>query len=270
MKVVSWQELGEGRPSSAPLAAAVGVFDGLHIGHRELVGRVLGRVGFVSAVVTFIENPKRILSPSTFHGGLSTLDQRLSLIAAMGVDLCVLIDFSGDFSKLPGRRFLSSLSESGGLRFLAVGADFRCGHRLDTDATAIREFCEARAIGVELLDAVSWAGHPVSSSRIRRAVIEGRLDDASAMLGRSYEIDLRGARPLRSGGSIPTGGQASPPPGRYEASLAFERVEGGEAAGPIEAELGRDGAWSIRGGGPPAPGSREPVGLRLIKLVSRG
>jgi riboflavin kinase / FMN adenylyltransferase len=267
MNVIPWEEFRAGKPYGEPLAAAIGVFDGLHLGHRELIGRVLGRRGLASAVVTFKENPKRILSPSTFHGELSTLDQRLSLIAGTGVDLCVLIDFSGDFSKLPGRQFLSSLSEAGGLRYLAVGSEFRCGHDLDTDAAAIREFCESRSIEIELLKAVGWSGHPVSSSRIRKAVLEGRLDDARAMLGRHYEIDLKGAIPAPSGGTLPVGGQASPPPGRYEASLSYARGSA-EAGNPRSlAELSGDGTWRLARES--VAGDPVLIGLRLIQAVSR-
>jgi riboflavin kinase / FMN adenylyltransferase len=274
MTILTWEELGSGSYHKKPIAAAIGVFDGLHIGHRELVGRVLGREGLSSAVVTFEDNPKRILSPSTFHGELSTLDQRLALIQSMGVDLCVLIDFSGDFSKLPGRRFLSILSEGGELRYLAVGSNFRCGYRLDTDSAAIREFCVERSIEVELLSAVQWAGHPVSSSRIRKAVREGRLQDAECMLGRPYEIDLHGAHPLSSGRLLPKGGQASPPPGSYEAIVASPAgwkagdVSSGDGLAVV-AELGNDGAWSFSG--PAGAGTRDPapIGMRIVRVVSR-
>jgi riboflavin kinase/FMN adenylyltransferase len=258
MRVLTWEELSASRRAEEPIAAAIGVFDGLHIGHKELVRRVLGREGLVPAVVTFAVNPKRILSPSTFHGELSTLDQRLALIDSIGVELCVLIDFSGEFSKLPGRHFLSMLSESGGLRFLAVGSDFRCGHRLDTGADDIREFCVERSIEVEFLKAVQWSGRPVSSSRIRKAVLEGRLEDAAGMLGRPYEIDLSDAQRTETGGFAPSGAQASPPAGVYEAYPAHQ------GAARTFARLGSDGSWIFAG----SPG-RDRAGLRLIHMVSR-
>jgi riboflavin kinase / FMN adenylyltransferase len=268
MKVLSWSEFLSASDNRGPVAAAIGVFDGLHIGHRELVGKVLGREGLASAVMTFEQNPKRLLSPGTFHGELSTLDQRLALIDSLRVDLCVLIDFSGDFSKLPGRSFLSMLSERGGLRFLAVGRNFRCGYRLDTDAAGIRAFCGERSIGLELLDPVQWAGHPVSSSRIRKAVLEGRLEDAGSMLGRLYEIDFRGAQALDTGRWRPRGEQASPPPGIYEAHVPDPAgSEAGERL--FTATLGHDGAWSLSGEGGEGGRSAFPVRLRLVRMVSR-
>jgi riboflavin kinase / FMN adenylyltransferase len=274
MKILTWGEFGWGWRRGGPIAAAIGVFDGLHIGHRELIGRVIGRSGLASMVVTFEQNPKLLLSPSTFHGELSTLNQKLSLIDSMGVDLCVLIDFSGDFSKLPGRQFLSMLSASGELRFLAVGSDFRCGHRLDTDAEGIRGFYAERSVDVELLSAVHWAGHTVSSSRIRRAILEGRLEDAAQMLGRPFEIDLRGARASASGRLFPTGGQASPPPASYEALVVLSagestkdlRADGTRSESRVAAHLDAEGAWSFFNSG--AHGSI-PIGLRLLHMVSR-
>ena len=113
---------------AAPFAATIGVFDGLHIGHRELVEEGARQGGLASAVLTFRENPKRISRPRRFHGELSTLAQRLELIDSMGVDLCVLIDFSGDFSKLPGRQFLSMLCAGGDAPLPRRRRDFRCGH----------------------------------------------------------------------------------------------------------------------------------------------
>jgi riboflavin kinase / FMN adenylyltransferase len=264
VRILSWEELGEGHLSGRPFAATIGVFDGLHIGHRVLVDKVVGREGLASAVLTFKENPKRILSPATFQGELTTLDQKLGLIESLGADFCVLIDFSGDFSKLPGRRFLSMLKDCGELRLLAVGSDFRCGHALDTDAEGIREFCEERSIDAELLRAVSWAGHPVSSSRIRKAVLDGRLEDAAAMLGRPYELDLRASALSPGGYAAMAGSQVRPPSGTYEAELAFRDGTGARVS-PVAARLGAGGAWSVSG---KAAGG-EPSGLRLIRLVSR-
>lgn len=268
MKVLKWDEFRSER-ADRQLAVVIGVFDGLHIGHRELVSRVVGRGGLSSAVVTFADNPKKILTPESFDGRLSTLDQKLSLIEAMGVDLSVLIDFSGDFSKLPGRQFLSLLSESSRLRYLAVGSDFRCGYGLDTDAKGVRDFCQSRSVDVELLGAVQWAGLAVSSSRIRKAIVAGRIEEAEAMLGRPYEIDLRGARLAASDPVVPTGGQASPPAGRYEARLSYEGTL--REAADFVARAETDGSWvlpleAFSFAQSVAPG---PLGLQVIRRVSR-
>jgi riboflavin kinase/FMN adenylyltransferase len=264
VRVLSWDELIGGGLAETPFAATIGVFDGLHIGHRALVERILGRSGQASAVFTFRDNPKRILSPHIHPGELSTLDQKLDLIESMSVDFCVLIDFSGDFSKLPGRRFLSILKDCGELRFLAVGADFRCGRGLDTSAEDIKAFCEEHSIGAELVAAVRWSGRTVSSSRIRKAVTEGRLEDARAMLGRPYAIDLRPAAACGRGCWEPSEDQARPPRGTYEARLDFGP---GVPGIPAEARLDSEGRWRVEGSA--LADGRESRGLGLIRLVSR-
>jgi FAD synthase len=273
MKTLGWEEF-EGRALRGhPLAATIGVFDGLHIGHRELIGRILRRdrdgERLASAVFTFKENPKRSTSPSTYRGELATLAQKLELLSSASVDFCVLIDFSGDFSKLPGRQFLSILRDRGELRLLAVGSDFRCGRGLDTDSSAIRAFCEESSVGVELVDAVQWAGRPVSSSRIREAVLGGRLEEAESMLGRPYEIDMRGAELDAAGAMLARSGQAQPPIGSYEGFLVQSL---GSRAVPVTARLDARGRWTTGPAGSGraiAPKAVAPRALGLKRLVSR-
>ena len=189
-------------------------------------------------MITFEKNPKRLLSPEGFRGDISTLDQKLSLLESAGVDLCVLIDFSGDFSKLPGRQFLSMLHDSGDLRYLAVGGDFRCGHRLDTDAEGVRQFLRGLARS-------SWSrsapciGRGIQSARAgyRKAVVAGHLEDAAQMLGQTVRGRPPGMRlALGLGGdSLRSGGQASPPPGPYESRTL---VRGRELIGRAAADEG--------------------------------
>lgn len=259
MKVLSWEEFIAGGLKGHRLALTIGVFDGLHIGHRRLIDGVVSRQDEESAVFTFTESPKKILSPQNFTGELSTMRQKLALVAASGADFTVLIDFSGDFSKLPGRQFLSMLRDSVDLRYIAVGADFRCGHHLDTDVEGIRAFCSEHGIGMTALEEVNWSVHPVSSSRIRKAIREARLEDAQAMLGRGYELDLLGLAPWEGDVWKLSRGQIEPPAGMYEAVLVF--ADGHEKS--LEAEHTSDGTWRL------GDGSQRPAAVRLLHLVSR-
>jgi len=106
------------------------------------------------------------------------------------VEVVVLIDFSGDFSKMPGRNFLSTVVEHGRVAYMVIGWDFHCGRGRDTDAGGLVEFCRARSVDAELLDPVSFHGDAASSTRIRRAVRAGRLLVAERLLGRPYEVEL--------------------------------------------------------------------------------
>ena len=176
------------------------------------------------------------------------------------MEVCVQIDFSGDFSKLAGRIFLSLLAEKGDIRLLAIGSDFRCGHRLDTGVEEIRSYYDPLGIKIEVLDPVLWGGHPISSSRIRRAVADGRLDAATAMLGRSYELDLRQAHYADSDRVrfMLDGRQVAPPSGAYDAVVVGKGFEE-RASASFD-----DRFWTID-----APEGCRFEALRLLGMVSR-
>lgn len=224
MRILDWDRWVAGADGAGRQAAVtVGVFDGLHIGHRALIERISGRAeGLERTVITFRQNPKELLHPETFHGAVSTLEQKLESLEESGIGTCVLIDFSGNFSKLTGSAFLTALARNGGARYLAIGSDFRCGHRLSTDAVGVRTIGESMGVETEIVDPVLYHGRAVSSSRIRRAVQEGRMPDAFAMLGRPYVLDLRNLVPAKDRNAFQYEGirQVLPPPGEYEAEAS--------------------------------------------------
>lgn len=224
MTILDWTSWTAGaKGSGRPSAVTIGVFDGVHAGHRVLIGRVLSRAGDLEpTVVTFRQNPKELLHPETFHGAVLTLRQKLESLEESGIGTCVLIDFSGNFSKLTGTEFLSALADKGGARYLAVGSDFRCGYRLSTDAESVRRIGASLNVETEIVDPVLYHGRAVSSSRIRRAVLEGRMPDAFAMLDRPYVLDLRDLVPSKEGDALRYDGirQVLPPPGRYPAEAS--------------------------------------------------
>lgn len=188
--IISWQQFLASKSKFAPIAATVGVFDGVHSGHRALISRVVSRTPEAHpCVLTFETNPKSILYPRTFHGDLYSLPKKLQLLESEGVELCILIDFSAEFGTLSGGTFLTSLREFGRMTYIAVGSDFRCGYRLDTDASALVQMSASMGIEAEILGPVLWNEWPVSSSRIRRAILEGRVEEAMAMLGRPYSVE---------------------------------------------------------------------------------
>ncbi len=265
MIVVEWEAF-LASPNERPLAATVGVFDGLHAGHRHLIGKVRASdPAYRTAAVTFKDNPKRLLYPATYHGDLASLAQKLEGFEALGLDLVVLIDFSGNFSKLAGRDFLSLLKDRGRLSYLAVGSNFRCGHRLDTDARAVAAFLSAQGVQADIVEPVEWNGHPVSSSRIRHAVMDGRLEDAAAMLGRPYELDLRALTALDVDDDVfvfpfPSG-RVVPPEGLYVGRV---RTEGGMHETILRLEEGRISFETAKGVLPEAVSL-----LRLTKETKR-
>jgi riboflavin kinase/FMN adenylyltransferase len=211
LRVIEWLFLLEGanrefsrlKSVSEGLAMAIGVFDGVHLGHQALIERIVGR-GPNPTIVTFRENPKKVLSriqkaetPSPYKGDLYSLKQKMEIFDSLGVKFLVLIDFSEEFSKLKGREFLDILGNKGKMAFLAIGNNFRCGFRQDTGADLARRINEEKGIPTELIPPVylkAADGEPVSSSFIRSAVLAGDLKLASGLLGRNFALDLSDAK----------------------------------------------------------------------------
>jgi riboflavin kinase/FMN adenylyltransferase len=231
----------------------VGVFDGVHRGHAELIRRIVSR-GPCPTVATFRENPKRILSPRPYGGDIFSLEQKLTAFEELGVVRVIVIDFSEKFSKMNGWEFIDLLESRGGAVFLAIGANFRCGYRHETGAESISQKNGRKGIPTEIIPPVLWGGVPVSSSRIRAAISGGDLAGAEALLGRKLELDLSGLPgfPLAQDGREGMVFDASslhritPAAGRYGVFLNLQRrpgvyteitVEGGKIFIPFSGGL---------------------------------
>jgi riboflavin kinase/FMN adenylyltransferase len=239
MRVKSWDQFIAGETGAAPLALTIGVFDGVHRGHRALLERVVRRGTALPAVITFLHNPKRLLSPGSYGGDVLSLRQKLEILEGLGIALTVLIDFSGNFSNMKGRDFIDCVVGRAVLDFLAVGANFRCGHRLDTGAADIRTRLEGRGIPVAILPPVTERGGPVSSSRVRDAIRSGDLALASTLLGRRLALDLSDLPSERGPGGLVLDPAARdricPAPGRYGVRLyAKDFPRGREAEISVE------------------------------------
>jgi riboflavin kinase/FMN adenylyltransferase len=236
MRILTWEAFAQSH-TGKPVAASIGVFDGVHRGHKRLIDLVNTKApSMESCVITFRENPKRILRPNSFKGSIFSLEKKMELLESEGLDTCVLIDFSADFGTLSGAEFLGLLKKAH-LGFLTVGPNFKCGHKMDTNATALVEIC--RSLGIEALVAepVLYSGHPISSTRIRNAIVEGRLTEVSDMLGRPYEIEYETDGVFLALGSEDSGkaeakgnlvlrprkGTLLPPDGSYELCIGTEK-----------------------------------------------
>ncbi|MDR2417554.1 MAG: FAD synthetase family protein [Treponema sp.] len=212
MRVINWQDLSNGQPFPRPTAMTIGVFDGVHRGHQTLITRIVGQ-GLEPVVVTFRQNPRLFFDSANYMGDISSLAQKLSLFESLGVASVILIDFSSDFSRLRGRDFIDFLTRYGKMAYLVIGAQFRCGHGLDTDAALIRQVNERNGVATELVEPVLDGGEPVSSSRIRAAIRAGDFGVAEAATGRVFTLDLGSTRRLL------------PPDGTYRVALAGREAE---------------------------------------------
>ncbi len=243
MNILRWADFIASRDYE-PLAVMIGVFDGVHRGHQRLMDAVLAkRPAMKAAVVTFRDNPKKILHPQTFRGSLFSLEQKIDSFAKAGFDACVLIDFSQNFGTLSGADFLSLLADAG-VKFICVGPNFRCGYKMDTNAQALAEICGSLGMEARIVEPVMYTGHPVSSSRIRNAVLEGRLLEASEMLGRPHVVELDSADTVM------------PPDGCYEVIV------------DPDAEMTRAGAYARVKAGKILVDSLENRAARRVAIVN--
>jgi len=183
MKVIEWRQfLKDGLPHDGKSSSmTVGVFDGVHRGHQELLKRIVSHnVNNTPVVVTFRENHK------IDSGNILTFKQRLDIFESLGIQIAIVIDFTEEFKQMPGIEFLEILLKHGNVGFFAVGNDFKCGHQQDTDAEEIKKFFTSHNIPVEIVPKVTEGSLPVSSSRIRKTIGAGDIELARKMLGRAY------------------------------------------------------------------------------------
>jgi riboflavin kinase/FMN adenylyltransferase len=237
MPALEWERFIRGAlPVELPgaargIAATIGVFDGIHRGHQALIEKIAAkRPGLIPTVFTFKQNPKAALKKKGWAGDIISLNRKLAVFENLGVEAVILIDFSRNFSRITGREFIDLLIRYGKPRFMAVGADFRCGYQMDTDSARLKAFADEAGIHAEVVEPVLEGARPISSSRIRSAISRGDLSRAALLLGRNVEIDFTGLTvSFRDGGRFyctASANRISPAPGRYTALLH------GREAGP--------------------------------------
>jgi riboflavin kinase/FMN adenylyltransferase len=186
LDIIHWDNLIKDKEWNEGSAVTIGVFDGVHRGHRALIDKITASP-YRSVAVTFKISPRQFFHKDSYQGDIISLERKLELFAESGLDSCILIDFSDNFSKISGRDFIERLSRAVNMRRIVVGADFHCGYRNDTDAAAIKRLAEGSGITANIVTPVMEGGLPVSSSRIRHALASGEYILAAALLGRSID-----------------------------------------------------------------------------------
>lgn len=179
-------------------AVTIGAYDGVHLGHRAVIGEVRERAaasGTRSAVVTFDRHPAQVIRPDSAPLLLTDLDQKLDLLAATGIDYALVVHFDEQRASESAEHFVESVLV-GCLRAreVVVGEDFHFGHQRLGNVALLERMGRELGFGVhghKLVGADGRAARDdaqVSSTAIRRALIEGRLVEANLMLGRPHEM----------------------------------------------------------------------------------
>ena len=173
--------------------AAMGNFDGVHLGHRAVIdaARTIAVKGNAPlAVVTFEPHPRSVFAPDAPPFRLTTPDTRARRLEGLGVDLLFEVPFDGALAALTPEAFAGDVLADGlGLTHVVVGGDFRFGARRAGDADALRGLGRTHGFGATVAPMVSLPGGEVSSTRIREALSDGRPEEAARMLGHLHRVE---------------------------------------------------------------------------------
>lgn len=209
--------LRRGVPLFPASAVAIGMFDGVHLGHRRILSEareMAERSGWIPVALTFDRHPSALLRPEEQPATLNTFDERLRLLHEAGARHVVVLEFDAELSQLEPEAFIREVLASAlGVRGVVVGRDFRFGRNARGDAALLER--EGRALGWELrlLEAVEDGYGRISSTRVRRCLEQGDVEEAARLLGRAYAVVgevVAGDRLGRALG-FPTANLAVPP-----------------------------------------------------------
>ncbi len=183
-------------PDVAGTVVTVGTFDGVHLGHRQLVMRLAARaaeVGLRSVLVTFDPHPLQVVNPAAAPQLLTLPDERTELLASMGIDYVAIVPFTRNLQRYEPDAFVDVVLTRGlRMRELLIGYDHGFGRGREGDVEMLQMLGEERGFHVEVVPPVSLGdGRPVSSTAVRRAVAGGDLAGAARALGRPYSVSGR-------------------------------------------------------------------------------
>lgn len=175
-----------------PIVLAAGFFDGVHVGHQRVLRSAVNqarRSGAQAWALTFDQHPLCVLAPEHRPPLLTPLEVRLERLARAGLDGCLLLPFTRALAALRPERFVERLCGlAGPVTAIRCGANWRFGFRAAGDPAFLAQLGRRMGFHVRVVPAASFAGRPISSSRIRTAIQRGSMAEAAAMLGRPYSI----------------------------------------------------------------------------------
>lgn len=209
----------------------IGVFDGVHLGHKHLLNNLtrLARTQRLSSgIITFIQHPEDIFRPDSKLPYLTDLQQRIALLKNEGVDKIITLPFTRETASISARQFVSLLIKHLKMQGLVIGADFTLGRSREGNADTLRQLGQEMGFSVEVVQRVTMNGEVVSSTAIRAALSRGDIKEFYRLAGRPFALKKPVVAGTGRGRSLgfPTAnldieaGQALPADGVY-ASLAY-------------------------------------------------
>lgn len=206
MIVYNWNQFSEEIKSGKIISdfkngcgISIGSFDGLHLGHRQLLQTLVEnckKKNLQSGLISFTRPLPSYKHSEDYQGDLTTLEQRIFLFKKLGIDFLVLVEFNEGFSKIDGVEFLTILKNSFNMKFIAEGVDFRCGYKGATDVSSIKYFAQNHDVQYDFLDPVFYKPgtdeeERISSSFIRTMISKRFFLTANELLKRPYSLELK-------------------------------------------------------------------------------
>ncbi len=189
MKVI--YRLEELTPVYPSPIVTIGNFDGVHLGHQNLIRDLVtraARIGGTPVVITFYPHPLQVLAPNNAPLQIQTLDQKLAILESLGIPLVVVIPFDMQLAQTEARDFAVGLWERLRLKEIYVGPNFAFGHRRQGSFNLLKEIGEEKGFVAGKIHQVQFRGNRVSSTAIRQALVSGQVGLARRLLARPYAL----------------------------------------------------------------------------------
>jgi riboflavin kinase/FMN adenylyltransferase len=183
----------------------IGVFDGVHLGHRHLMSKLTGlarKQNLTSGVITFSQNPKEVLATQTGLPFLTDIERRTELIKDEGVDEVIPLTFTAELANLTPKEFLELLKKHLRMKGLVVGPDFALGKNREGDTDVLRNLSKEMGFSLTVVPPLTIDGEVVSSTAIRQALAEGDMKRAQRLMGRPFRLHGRVARGDKRGAEL--------------------------------------------------------------------
>ena len=169
----------------------IGAYDGLHLGHQELLQRLMRRAHETerySAVVTFDPLPRAVLAPESNAVCLTSIEDKVRLLSEWGLDVLAILPFTEELARTSARGFVQMLHQHLHMTELWIGWDFALGYRREGDATALERLGRELGYQLHVIQPVRDGEAVISSTQIRHLLSEGRVAEAAEMLGRYHRL----------------------------------------------------------------------------------
>ncbi|MFC1899009.1 bifunctional riboflavin kinase/FAD synthetase [Chloroflexota bacterium] len=169
----------------------IGVFDGVHLGHKRLISRLMEeakRRGLFSGVITFHQHPEEVISPERGLPFITSVKERARLLKNEGVSAIIILSFTRELANLSARQFVKLLKKHLGMRGLVLGPDFKLGRGRSGDIESLNALGREMGFTVDVVPPVKINGEVVSSTGIRNVLGKGNMGKIQELLGRSFSL----------------------------------------------------------------------------------